>query len=37
MHGIGVRTPMAAEVAAATVGFASDIHTPKGMMLVIGI
>ena len=28
-QGIGVRTPMAAEVAAATVGFACDVHIPK--------
>src|SRR5271156_1177557 len=37
MHGIGVNTPRAAVVAAATVGLASDVHIPKGMMLVIGI
>src|SRR5262245_53717147 len=35
-HGIGVRTPSAAAVAAATVGFASELHTPNGMMLSSG-
>lgn len=35
-QGIGVRTPMAAAVAEATVGFAIDIHIPKGGMLVMG-
>jgi hypothetical protein len=37
MHGIGVSTPMAAAVAAATSGFAGEEHIPNGMMLVIGI
>lgn len=37
MHGMGVNTPMAAAVAEATIGFAGDMHIPKGMMLVIGI
>ena len=37
MHGIGVRTPSAAEVAAATVGLDSDMHTPKGGMFAIGL
>ena len=37
MHGIGVSTPIAAAVAAATVGFAGDMHMPNGMMFVIGI
>jgi hypothetical protein len=37
MHGIGVKTPNAAAVAAATTGFAGDMHIPKGMMLVIGM
>lgn len=37
MQGIGVNTPNAAAVADATVGFAMDMHIPKGMMLVIGI
>jgi len=36
MQGMGVRTPRAAAVAAATVGFAMDIHMPKGGMLTIG-
>ena len=37
IHGIGVRTPNAADVAAATVGFASDVQTPNGMMFTIGM
>lgn len=36
-QGIGVSTPIAAEVADATVGLASDWHMPKGMMFVMGI
>jgi len=36
MQGMGVSTPMAAAVAAATVGFAGDMHMPKGMMFTIG-
>jgi hypothetical protein len=36
MHGWGVRTPRAAEVAAATCGFASEVHMPKVAMFVIG-
>ena len=36
IHGIGVKTPIAADVAAATCGFAMDVHIPKGMMFVIG-
>ena len=36
MHGMGVSTPKAAAVAAATAGLAIDIQTPKGGMLVIG-
>jgi hypothetical protein len=36
MHGMGVNTPIAAEVAAATCGLAIDWHMPKGNMLVIG-
>ena len=35
-QGIGVRTPSAAAVAAATVGFAIDVQAPKGGMLAIG-
>jgi hypothetical protein len=37
MQGMGVSTPCAAVVAAATWGFANDEHMPKGMILVIGI
>jgi len=29
MHGIGVSTPIAAAVAAATIGFAGDMHIAK--------
>jgi hypothetical protein len=36
-QGIGVKTPSAAAVAAATVGFASDWHIPKGGMFAIGM
>jgi hypothetical protein len=36
MQGIGVRTPRAAAVAAATVGFAMDMHMANGGMLTIG-
>ena len=36
MHGCGVSTPRAAEVAAATCGFAGDVHIPKVAMFVIG-
>jgi hypothetical protein len=35
-HGIGVSTPMAAAVAAATAGFAGDMHMPNGMMFTRG-
>lgn len=35
IHGIGVKTPSAAEVAAATWGLAGDEHIPKGMMFTI--
>jgi len=37
MHGIGVRTPKAAAVAEATVGFASEVHMPNGRMFTIGL
>lgn len=37
MHGIGVSTPIAAEVAADTVGLDIDLHIPKGGILTIGI
>ncbi|CAI3651434.1 hypothetical protein CNEO4_2000007 [Clostridium neonatale] len=36
-HGIGVNTPKAADVAVATVGFASDEHIPNGSMFIIGL
>ena len=36
MHGMGVKTPSAAEVAAATVGFAGLMHIPNGRILSIG-
>lgn len=36
MQGIGVSTPIAAEVAEATVGLLNDWHMPKGRMLTIG-
>src|SRR3546814_12620263 len=36
MQGIGVSTPIAAEVAEATVGFASEVHMPNGMTFSIG-
>lgn len=35
-QGIGVSTPSAAAVAAATVGLARELHMPKGGMLTIG-
>src|SRR4249920_2137851 len=35
-HGIGVSTPSAAAVAAATIGFAIELHMPNGGMLTIG-
>jgi hypothetical protein len=36
-HGIGVKTPNAAAVAAATVGLAKLLHMPNGGMLTIGM
>jgi hypothetical protein len=36
IHGIGVGVPMAAAVAAATMGFDGDWHMPKGGILSIG-
>jgi hypothetical protein len=36
-HGAGVKTPIAAEVAAATAGFDGVLHMPNGGMFVIGI
>ena len=35
-HGIGVNTPSAAAVAAATMGFANDWHMPNGAMFAPG-
>ena len=35
-QGMGVRTPSAAAVAAATIGLAGELHTPNGMILTIG-
>jgi hypothetical protein len=37
IHGIGVSTPSAAAVAAATVGFAGDWHIPNGMTFTMGM
>jgi hypothetical protein len=34
---MGVRTPEAAVVAEATVGFAREVHIPKGMILTMGM
>ena len=36
-HGMGVNTPKAAAVAAATVGLEGVVHMPKGMMLTSGL
>ena len=35
IQGIGVSTPRAAAVAAATIGLAGDLHMPKGRTLTI--
>ena len=35
-HGIGVNTPLAADVAEATVGLAREVHMAKGGILTIG-
>lgn len=37
MHGMGVSTPKAAAVAAATVGFAGLVHMANGRMFTIGL
>ena len=37
MQGMGVSTPSAADVAAATVGFASDMHIPNVGMFTMGL
>ena len=36
IHGVGVSTPLAAAVADAVVGFASDEHTPNVGIFIIG-
>ena len=36
-QGIGVKTPIAAAVAEATVGFAIELHMPNGSTFTIGI
>ncbi len=36
-HGMGVKTPIAAAVAEATVGFEGEEHTPKGIMFTSGL
>lgn len=36
-QGIGVSTPIAAAVAAATVGLARELHMPKGSMFTMGL
>ena len=37
IQGIGVSTPRAAAVAAATIGLAGDLHMPKDGTLTIGL
>jgi hypothetical protein len=37
IQGICCSTPKAAAVAAATVGFANDLHIPNGIMFAIGL
>src|SRR5436190_22228201 len=37
MQGMGVRTPSAAAVAAATMGFAIELHIPNGRTFTIGL
>ena len=37
IQGIGVSTPRAAAVAAATIGLAGLRHIPNGMMFIIGL
>ena len=36
MHGMGVSTPKAAAVAAATMGFDGDWHMPNGGIFIMG-
>jgi hypothetical protein len=37
MQGMGVKTPIAADVALATEGLVKVLHMPKGMMFIIGL
>ena len=37
IQGIGVKTPKAAAVAEATVGFEGDMHMPNGGMFTVGL
>lgn len=37
MHGCGVNTPIAAAVAAATIGLLGVMHIPNGMMFFMGM
>jgi len=37
MQGMGVNTPIAADVAADTAGLAIDLQTPNGAILTIGL
>ena len=37
IHGIGVSTPKAAAVAAATIGLAGELQTPNGIIFTIGL
>lgn len=36
IQGMGVSTPRAAAVAAATMGLANEVHMPKGEILAMG-
>jgi hypothetical protein len=36
-QGMGVRTPRAAAVAAATIGLAMELHIPNGRMFIMGL
>lgn len=37
IHGIGVNTPKAAAVAAATIGFDGELQAPNGIIFTIGM
>jgi hypothetical protein len=37
IQGMGVKTPIAAAVAAATCGLAREVHIPKGNILTMGL